>query len=103
FQTVSESPARNTGLHAEARQIAPQGIGPDLMSPTISFADRCAVNRAESSLADRFAMDRSDTSTPAPVSFADRFRGEVMASRAPVRSAVAMAPTTVTAAPRRTA
>jgi hypothetical protein len=73
------------------------------MSPTMSFADRFAVNRTEASLADRFAMDRSDTSTPAPVSFADRFRGEVMASRAPVRSAVAMAPTPDAATPRRTA
>jgi hypothetical protein len=108
FQTVDESPARDHGvisLHADARPIASQGIGSDLMSPAIAFAGRFAAGRAESeaSFADRFAVDRSAAAAPPPASFADRFRGEIMASRAPVPSVVAAARPTVTAAPGRTA
>jgi hypothetical protein len=93
FQTITETPTRNDGpfrSQADPRLIAPQGFGPDLMSPTTSFADR-------------FAVDRSVSSAGPSVSFADRFSGEVLASRAPVPSALAAARTAATPTPRRTA
>ena len=90
---VTETPTRNSSFvsrQADARLIAPQGISSERMSPTVSFADR-------------FAVDRSVSSAAPSASFADRFSGDRLPSWAPVPSAAAAARPTGAAAPRGTA
>jgi hypothetical protein len=90
--TVAESPvhangpARLVSLQAgDGLPIAPQRTAPELNSATSSFTER-------------FVLDRSPSSAQPSVSFADRFGGQGLPSRAPVQSAAAAARTRVASA-----